>query len=233
MNDSNVFWAGIPVNTNTETIGGPSGVVVPKVRAIEISDPVYYDIDDRMGQDLRMRDVALATSIAAGTGGYFTQYVDPNFMSNDLTNPFNYGTANSACTADFPSNTGTTPTCYFQFPIAKNLKLDQILYFKLHFCMSSSSLNGVGLAFNYALVNQNDPMTGGYAGGGAETIATPATGLTFSNWTSTVFQISAAILTASATTHGMIICSLSRDNSIVANHPGKFQLVGVSVYQPV
>ena len=231
MNDSNTFWGTIPVNTNTEVIGG---ITMPKVRGIEISDPVYYQIDDSMGQDLRNRDVALANSISIGAGGYFNQYIDPNFMSNDLTNPFNYGTANSACTADFPSNTGTTPTCYFQFPIAKNLKLDQILYFKLHYCMSSSSPVGqVGLVFNYALVNVGDPMTGGYTGGGADTIPTPPViGLYLANYTSTVFEIPAATLTASASTHGLIICSLQRDNSIAPNHSGKFQVVGISVYQP-
>jgi len=230
VNDSTTFWNTIPVNTNTEVIGG---ITVPKVRGIEISDPVYYQIDDSMGQDLRNRDLAIANAISSSMGGYFNQYIDPTTMSNDLVNPFNYGTANNACTADFPANTGTSPTCYFQFPIAKNLKLDQILYFKLHFCMSSSSANGVGLVWNYALVKPGDPMTGGYAGGGTETIAVPATGLVLGNWTSIVFQISAAILTASAISHGMIICSLQRDNSIGANHPGKFQLAGVSVYQPV
>jgi len=231
MNDSNTFWGTIPVNTNTEVIGG---ITMPKVRGIEISDPVYYQIDDSMGQDLRNRDVALANSISSSLGGYFAQYIDPNFMSNDLTNPFNYGTANNACTADFPANTGTTPTCYWQFPISKTLKLDQNLYFKLHYCMSSSSANHIGLVFNYALVNVGDAMTGGYAGGGSDTITVPpVTGLVFANYTSSVFEISAAILTASASTHGFIICSLQRDNSIITNHPGKFQLVGVSAYQPV
>lgn len=230
MNDTNIFWNTIPVNTNTEVVGG---ITMPMVRAIEISDPVYYQIDDSMGQDLRNRDVAIANTVQSSMGGYYNQYIDPNFMSNDMTNPFNYGTANNACTVNFPANTGTTPTCYFQFPIAKNLKLDQNLYFKLHFCMSTGSLNQPSLTFNYAIVKTGDPMSGGYTGGGNELVTVPSTALVYSTWTSSIFQIPAAVLTASAETHGMIICYIQRDNSIGSNHPGDFQLAGISVYQPV
>jgi len=231
MQDSNTFWAGIPVNTNTEVIGG---ITVPMVRGIEISDPVYYQIDDSMGQDLRMRDVALANSISSSLGGYFQQYIDPNMLSNDLAQPFDYGIAGTTvCTADFPSTTAINPTCYFQFPIAKSLKLDQNLYFKLHFCMSTSSANNVQLAFNWALIKIGDSVSGGFTGGGTEIIATPIVANTFANWTSATFQISAANLTAHAQTHGFITCSISRDNSIGSNHAGKFQLIGVSAYQPV
>ena len=228
MNDADIFWATIPVNSNTEAIGG---ITVPKVRAIEVSDPVYYQIDDSMGRDLKERDVLIATAVQSALGGWFNEFISPNELSNDETSPFEYGTiVGRAVTADFPATLSSK--AYFQFPLASNAKLDADLNFLIHFGMSTSVVGKeVGLIFRYDIV-----QTGDYFGTPTvtqtnnENISTPSTQYTLLNYTSANFKITAAQM-ATVTAHSMVVCSIERDVSIVNNHAGKFMLTGITAYQ--
>jgi len=229
MNDADIFWTTITSNSNTETIGG---ILMPKVRAIEESDPVYYQTDDSSLKDLKERDVALATAIGNNLGGYFNQYIGPNSFYNDVTNPFAYGTvAGRAVTIDFsPVVTGVA---YFQFPVASNLKLGSDLNFKLQYCMSTSqSGKSVGVIFRYDIVQTGDAFASPtITQTNSDTISAPNTQFVMNNYTSANFVIPAAQLSL-ITTHSLIVCSIQRDITVGNNHGGLFMLSGVVAYQP-
>jgi hypothetical protein len=229
MNDSDVFWATITSNSDTETI---SGILMPKVRAIEESDPVYYQTDDSSLKDLKERDAALASAIGNNLGGYFSQYIGPNSLYNDVTSPFSYGTvAGRAVTADFSPT--VTSIGYFQFPIASNLKLTADLNFKLQFCMSDSeSGKSVGIIFRYDIVQTGDAFASPtVTQTNSESLTPPTTQFVMMNHTSANFKIPTAQL-ASCSNHSLIVCSIQRDITVPNNHAGLFKLAGIVAYQP-
>jgi hypothetical protein len=229
MQDNDLYWASIASNTNTETVGG---IIMPKVRAIEESDPVYYQIDDSMGKDLKERDIALANAVQVGLGGWFNQFMGPNTLFNDIANPFEYGTvAGRGVTCDFLPT--MVSKAYFQFAIANNVKLTENLYFKLIYCMSTSETGkSVGLTFRYDIVQSGDAYgSPTVTQTNNETLSVPNAQFVMNGYTSVNFMIPIAQMGV-VTNHSIIVCSIERDVSVPNNHAGKFQLAGIIVYQP-
>jgi hypothetical protein len=229
MNDNDLYWASIASNANTETIGG---ILMPKVRAIEESDPVYYQIDDSMGKDLKERDMAIANAVQVALGGWFNQFIGPNSLYNDVASPFEYGTvAGRAVVCSFLPT--LTSKAYFQLPIANNIKLTDNLYFKLIYCMSTSeTAKDVGLIFRYDIVQSGDQFsTPTVSQTNNESITVPNTQYVMNGYTSINFMIPVAQMGV-VTNHSIIVCSLERDITVPNNHAGKFMLAGVIAYQP-
>ena len=231
--NADAFWASMAVNPNTETIGGGTGITVPKVRAIEISDPVYYMTDDGPVKDLKERDVAIATVVHDSMGGWVHQWIEPSMMQPDSSNPFEYGSvAGKAICANFTAT--LTAKAYFQFPKPKNIKVTEDLNFKIQYCMSTSAAGNVGLIFSYDIIQSGDNFsTPTVSNTKNETIAPPAVQYVLNNHTSATFTITAAELALIPSDHAMIVCSITRDITVGSNHAGKFMLVGVTAYQPV
>ena len=231
MRDDDLFWTGIPFDTNTEVIGG---IAVPKVRAIEISDPVYYMTDDSQAADLRERDRLIANAVQSNMGGWPHQWIDPTMLQPDSSTPFEYGSIiGKAICANF---TAALPAkAYFQFPLSKNINLALDLNFKIHYCMSTSaSGKNIGFIFSYDITQGGDNFTTPTVTNTKnETISPPTVQYVLSNHTSGTFTITAAELALVPSDHSIVVCSLTRDITVSDNHAGKVMLVGITAYQPV
>jgi len=232
MRTDDAFWLTIPPTTDMETIGG---ITVPKVRAIEISDPVYFMTDDSQASDLRARDLAIANAVQTSLGGWMGQWIDPTMLQPDSSTPFEYGSViGKTICANFTA--ALTAKAYFQFPLPKNTNRTLDLNFKIHYCMSTSAVaKNVGLIFSYDIVKAGDNFTTPTVSNTKnETFNPPTVQYVLENHVNPiVFSITAAELALVPTDHPIVVCSLTRDITVSDNHAGKFMLVGITAYQPV
>ena len=229
---SDISLLGIATNPSTETIG--ASILVPKVRGIEETDPVYFQIEDSPLVDLRARDVAIANALAASLGGYYTQYFSE--LRNDTTNRFSYGTVNNRVTTSDFASVGT-PMGYIQVAFGPQVKKTLNLYIKLHYVMSTSSPSCVvKLACQGDLIEIGDNISvPSLVKTWAPTISVPGTQNVVSE---EILTLSPADLSSVTDANGVHLAfSIQRLNSGFGpgetNHSGDFKLLGISVYQSI
>lgn len=229
-NDSDSFKATLlPANSNTEETPAGSGLFLTKVRWLEQADPVYYLVDDQPIMDLYNRDIQLASQIQANLGGWFHQHVPANQLSNDTTIPYTVGTIdNMIASADFPSTVNAKS--YFQTTTARNINVNSDLYIKLQYAMSTSDTSkNVALTFRYDYYEVDDVFGSPSATNTLiTTIVPPDTMNQYQSYTDTILKVPASDITNS---FQYMAFSLERDVTVASNHGGKFQLVGVTLYQ--
>jgi len=232
---SDISLLGIAQNPSTEEIYPGSGIYGPKVRGIEETDPVYFQIEDSPLVDLRARDVQIAGALAASVGGYYHQYLSE--LRNDTTNRFSYGTINNRVTTSDFASVGT-PIGYMQVTFGPQVKKTLNLYIKLHYAMETSSPGCVvKLACVADLIEIGDDIAvPTVSPSWTPTISVPGTARVLSEEILTIIPLNQ--LDKLSDPNGVHLAfSIQRLNSGFGpgetNHSGDFKLLGISVYQSV
>jgi len=229
--NSDINLLGIPENPSKEYLG-TSSVYVPKVRGIEETDPVYWQVEDSPLVDLRARDVAIADAFSASLGGYFHEYLSE--LRNDTVNRFTYGTVNNRITTSDFASTGT-PTGYFQMTFGPNVKKTINMYIKLTYVMSTSQLGAVAkITCIGDLLEIGDTVSvPSLSKTWTQEISVPGTQNVISEEILTLTPADLASITDANGVH--LGFSIQRLNSGLTgtNHSGDFKLLGITVYQSV
>lgn len=229
-NDSDIYKSSLaPANTNTEEYPPGSGLLLTKVRWFEIGDPVYYYIDNQPVMDLYERDRQLASQIQANLGGWMSIHFPANQLNNDSTKPFTAGTIdNMLVSADFPSVANAK--CYWQFIIPRNINLNADINIRIQYAMSTSdTAKNVSLIFRYDYYEVDDIFgTPSSTATQTTTIVPPDTMNQYQSYTDSVLKVPASEITNS---FHYIVCSLERDVTVVSNHGGAMQIVGITMNQ--
>lgn len=252
MKLDNEYFSGVnpivPVNNLKEYIGiTPSfaGIEVPKVRAWEESDPVYYLVDDAPLADLRARDDAIASFATTVGAGIFSK----DFWSfNNDTDPafsYEYGIVSKAATTNFLGS--RTCRAYNQFSLPSQVRADSDILVKLNYSMADNfASKRAKMTLYYDIAKRGDSLVSipiAQQGSDSVIFSTPNSINTLENWCEEVdppedirpyhFVIPASALTALGTgLHGALLSFvLERTVDIVDNNAAKLQLFGITFYQ--
>jgi hypothetical protein len=216
-------------NTNQEEIPAGSGLMLTKIRWWEIGDPVYYYIDNMPLLDLAKRDEELASQIQANLGGWLHVHYQASQLNNDSVKPFQSGTIDGMfVSADFPSTDNAK--CYWQFVIPRNVNLNADINIRIQYAMSTSDTSKkVSLVFRYDYYEIDDIIGTPSASNIQTTIITPPNTMNqYQSYTDGVLKIPAVDITNS---FHYVVCSIERDVTVVDNHSGKMQIVGITMNQ--
>jgi hypothetical protein len=229
-NDSDVFKSTLtPPNTNTEETPAGSGLHLTKVRWLEQNDPVFYQVDNQPIMDLYKRDQELASQISSNLGGWLHEHFTANMLMNDSVIPFENGIIDGRMSsADMPSTVNSK--MYWQLALSRNVNVNANINVRLHYAMSTSdTTKNVALVFRYDYYEVDDILGVPSATNTLTTTVIPPTTMNqYQRYTDSILLIPASVISSS---FDYVVCSLQRDVSVVNNHGGKMQIVGVTMYQ--